>query len=208
MCETRCLLASRCPAKYRHQVRPAGPNLAVGEEGRRPLPPPGTPPAPWQRWRRRGEEYLVLSRAEVLTRRLLCGAGRGVRRAQGGGVGASGPACSGRCLRLPAAGSAAVPAAAAINLRGRGRAGAGPGPSGHALSSAGKSGVSTPQWDGKSKCACACGAFAPHVSFRPSHAGSGGRPRRLVQSGTRRLGATARDQVPARRIPAAIAQLI
>lgn len=75
--------------------------------------------------------------------RLLCGAGRGTRRDEGGGVGAFRPASSGRCLRLSAAGSAAVPAAAAINLRGRGRTGAGPGQSGHALSSAGKNRVST-----------------------------------------------------------------
>lgn len=61
----------------------------------------------------------------MLTLRLLCGAGRGTRRDEGGGVGASGPASSDRCLRLSAAGSAAVPAAAAINLRGRGGRGQG-----------------------------------------------------------------------------------
>lgn len=206
-CETRCLLASRCPAKYRHQVRPAGPNLAAGEGGRRPLPPPKTPPAP------------LAAVAE---------AGRGVPGPKpGGGAHAatplrSGPGCAEgrgrrrRCVRasvfrpLPAAlgcGLRCSPSCCCHQPEGAGPDGGRARPERprpvqrgkvRRLNSAAK----------REKCACACGVFVPRVSLRPSQTGSGGRPRRLVQSGTRRRGATARDQVPALRIPAAIAQLI
>lgn len=143
-CETRCLLVSRCPAKYRHQVLPAGPNLAAGEGGHRPLPPPKTPPAPLAAVAEAGRGVPGPKPGGGAHAATPLRSGPGYAKSRGGGVRASGPGCSGRCLRLSAAGSAAVPAAAAINLRGRGRTGAGPGQSGHALSSAGKSGVSTP----------------------------------------------------------------
>lgn len=106
-CETRCLLASRCPAKYRHQVRPAGPNLAawkrVGGGTRRPLPPAETPPARLAAVAEAGGGYLVLSRAGVLSQRLFCGVGRGTPGAEGGVGAVRGPAL-GRAFRpLPAA---------------------------------------------------------------------------------------------------------
>lgn len=139
-CETRCLLASRCPAKYRHQVRPDELNLAAGGGGRRPLPPPETPPAPLAAVAEAGRGVPGPKPGGGAHAATPLRSGPGYAKGRGGGVRASGPGCSGRCLRLSAAGSAAVPAAAAINLRGRGRTGAGPGQSGYALSSARKSG--------------------------------------------------------------------
>lgn len=104
-CETRCLLASRCPAKYRHQVRPDELNLAAGGGGADLCPLQRPRPRRWLRWRRQGGGYLVLSRAGVLTLRLLCGAGRGMRRAEEAasvrpGQGVPAAACGSR-LRAP-----------------------------------------------------------------------------------------------------------
>jgi hypothetical protein len=76
--------AGRCPAKYRHQVRPAPTEFGGGGRGRVLRPsgdplqtsaPPETPPAPLAAVGGVGGTWSAAGCVRVLTRRLLCGAG-------------------------------------------------------------------------------------------------------------------------------------